>query len=60
MTNRLLRLAVFDLDFTVWQPEMYQLIGGPKLVAAEKLGLSTHELLEAQTSEEGKILVDEE
>ena len=26
-----LRLAVFDLDFTVWKPEMYELHGPPKL-----------------------------
>lgn len=26
----ILRLAVFDLDFTVWKPEMYQIYGPPK------------------------------
>jgi len=29
MTNNL-QLAVFDLDFTVWEPEMYQIYGPPK------------------------------
>ena len=29
MTDNL-RLAVFDLDFTVWEPEMYQIYGPPK------------------------------
>jgi hypothetical protein len=32
-TPPMMRLAVFDLDYTVWQPEMYQLYGPPKLVA---------------------------
>lgn len=27
-----LELAVFDLDYTVWQPEMYQIYGPPSLV----------------------------
>jgi magnesium-dependent phosphatase 1 len=26
-----LRLAVFDLDYTIWQPEMYQIHGPPQL-----------------------------
>lgn len=26
-----LRLAVFDLDYTIWKPEMYQIHGPPKL-----------------------------
>ena len=25
-----LRLAVFDLDYTIWKPEMYQIYGPPK------------------------------
>lgn len=29
MTNSM-RLAVFDLDYTIWQPEMYQIDGPPK------------------------------
>lgn len=27
-----LRLVVFDLDYTIWHPEMYQLCGKPRLV----------------------------
>jgi Acid Phosphatase len=27
-----MRLAIFDLDYTIWRPEMYQLYGQPKLV----------------------------
>mmetsp|Transcript_26876 Transcript_26876/g.64111 ORF Transcript_26876/g.64111 Transcript_26876/m.64111 type:complete len:300 (+) Transcript_26876:314-1213(+) len=33
-SRKFLRLAVFDLDYTIWQPEMYQLYGKPRLVAA--------------------------
>jgi Acid Phosphatase len=29
---RNLRLVVFDLDYTIWQPEMYQLYSQPRLV----------------------------
>lgn len=59
-SNRMLRLAVFDLDYTVWQPEMYQLYGQPKLVKADADGrmLSTVEKHETRTTEEGKIIVD--
>jgi len=32
----MLQLAVFDLDYTVWQPEMYQIYGPPKLVRPEQ------------------------
>ena len=32
-----LQLAVFDLDFTIWQPEMYQIYGPPKLTALKSL-----------------------
>ena len=31
-----MQLAVFDLDYTIWQPEMYQLDGPPKLVSVEE------------------------
>jgi hypothetical protein len=30
-----MRLAVFDLDYTIWQPEMYQLSSIPKLTSVE-------------------------
>lgn len=36
MNNGILRLVVFDLDYTVWQPEMYQLYGSPRLVRAPR------------------------
>ena len=32
-----LQLAVFDLDFTIWQPEMYQIHGPPKLTSLKSL-----------------------
>ena len=56
--GRTLRLAVFDLDFTVWQPEMYELIGNPYLVQAEGRKLTTVEKNEARTTTEGMILID--
>lgn len=60
MATRILRLVVFDLDYTVWQPEMYQLSGnGPKLVDASKVKhVSGRDLQEATTKTKGKILVD--
>jgi len=57
--NRMLRLVVFDLDYTVWQPEMYQLYNGPRLVPAPK-NLSARVLNEAATNVEGEILVDKD
>jgi magnesium-dependent phosphatase 1 len=54
--ERRLRLVVFDLDYTVWQPEMYQLYGGPKLVPlVNRRGYS---LDEVRTNVDGKMLVD--
>mmetsp|Transcript_31370 Transcript_31370/g.67744 ORF Transcript_31370/g.67744 Transcript_31370/m.67744 type:complete len:200 (+) Transcript_31370:81-680(+) len=29
-------LVVFDLDYTIWQPEMYQIEGPPKLVSIDE------------------------
>ncbi|KAL7576882.1 hypothetical protein ACA910_006648 [Epithemia clementina (nom. ined.)] len=55
----MLRLVVFDLDYTIWQPEMYQLWGKPKLVPIEsKKGLSPSIFQEARTKEDGYILID--
>ena len=58
-----LRLAVFDLDYTIWQPEMYQLYGAPKLTEIDsqqhnKRRLSPEVLEEARTMKEGYILTD--
>jgi hypothetical protein len=50
-------LAVFDLDFTVWEPEMYQLSGEPRFVEAPK-DLSASEKKETNTVKDGMILTD--
>lgn len=31
-----MQLVVFDLDYTIWQPEMYQIDGPPKLVSVDE------------------------
>lgn len=61
MSRGILRLVVFDLDYTVWQPEMYQLCGGgPKLVDTSTVKhLSGRDLQEATTKTKGKLLVDD-
>ena len=53
-----IRLAVFDLDYTVWKPEMYQLYGTPRLVEASSVRLSQKQRGEALTTEKGKVLTD--
>ena len=50
-------MAVFDLDYTVWDPEMYQLHGRPRLVEAPK-NMSVLERHETRTMKEGMIMVD--
>eukprot|EP00980_Cylindrotheca_fusiformis_P015919 scaffold4661_cov108-Cylindrotheca_fusiformis.AAC.2 len=53
----MLRLAVFDLDHTVWQPEMYQCYGEPRLTHPSSR-VSDEIKQEARTTEEPMILVD--
>lgn len=56
-----LRLAVFDLDYTIWRPEMYQLSGTPKLepLSSPRLkNLSKNVLEEARTVKDGMVLFD--
>uniref|UniRef100_A0A7S3L5V5 Magnesium-dependent phosphatase-1 n=1 Tax=Amphora coffeiformis TaxID=265554 RepID=A0A7S3L5V5_9STRA len=53
-----MKLAVFDLDYTVWKPEMYQLARTPKLVeASSKPRLGAKIIHEAQTTTKGMILM---
>ena len=57
----MMRLVVFDLDYTIWQPEMYQLYGAPKLRPMDSKTnrtLSPSVLEEARTIKEGFILAD--
>jgi hypothetical protein len=54
-----LRLVVFDLDYTVWQPEMYQLCGHPRPVNADQHKLSAVEKHETRTTKDGMILTDD-
>jgi hypothetical protein len=62
---RTMRLAIFDLDYTIWQPEMYQLSSAPKLTSVDdfvnkrgKGGLSPSMLKEARTKTDGMVLAD--
>lgn len=54
-----MRLAVFDLDYTIWQPEMCDLHGKPKLVPIPK-DFSSSMRHETRTKVDGMILVDSE
>lgn len=54
-----IQLAVFDLDYTVWKPEMYQLMRGPTLTSVSSLPrLTEKQQRQALTTEKGKILTD--
>lgn len=49
-------LVVFDLDYTVWHPEMYQLYSEPQLVdPSDRISKTVRE--EAKTKDPTKILV---
>lgn len=50
-------LVVFDLDYTVWQPEMYQLHGKPHYAEAPK-NLSAAVRNEAKTLKKDMVLKD--
>lgn len=61
-----LLLAVFDLDYTIWEPEMYQLSGHPKLVHLDSSEVRVprrknrgKHLKRSVSMEEGKIVVDD-
>jgi len=63
-----MKLAVFDLDYTIWRPEMYQIRGPPKLTPIESRKLTRRDdydlsttlvaLKEVQTTREGMMLTD--
>jgi Acid Phosphatase len=55
-----MKLAIFDLDYTIWQPEMYQLYGAPALAPISTLTNRYAESVvkEMTTNRHGMVLVD--
>lgn len=55
-----MRLAIFDLDYTLWSPEMNKLKGPPKLFPVAKLpkNIAPDILMKARTDLAGLVLID--
>ena len=53
-----MELVVFDLDYTVWRPEMYQLHGKPVLTDIEQSRVTGSLRAETKTTKESTMLVD--
>jgi len=62
----MLQLAVFDLDYTVWQPEMYQIRGPPQLVRSDMVQKRSRKSrscasslpIDSRTVKDGMIVTD--
>ena len=61
-----MQLAVFDLDYTIWDPEMYQIDGPPKLMDYESMvtqnsySKRNKKMFQRSNSiEDGKVVTDQ-